>query len=74
MMRVFLCGEKDRLEAAALDIAREEGFWLFKTLSPSSLPSHWMFEISVGDAAMDLQDGDVGAAFQALLERARAVL
>jgi threonine aldolase len=73
MMRVFLRGDKDRLEAAALDIAREQGFWLFKTLSPSSLPSHWMFEVSVGDAAMDLGGGEVAAVFQALLERAGTV-
>jgi threonine aldolase len=73
MMHVFLRGDKERLEAAALDIARERGIWLYKTLSPSSLPSYFKFELTVGDAAMDLSEDEIAATFQDLLERARAI-
>jgi threonine aldolase len=73
MMHVFLRGDKERLETAAIDIARERGIWLYKTLSPSSLPSYFKFELTVGDAAMDLSDAEIAATFQELLERARAV-
>jgi threonine aldolase len=72
MMHVFLRGDKEGLEAAALDIAREQGLWLFRSLAPSSLPSYWKLEISVGDATMDLGDDEIAATFQALLDRARA--
>lgn len=72
MMHVFLRGDKDRLEAAALDIAREQGLWLFKALAPSSLPSHYRLELTVGDATMELSEDEIAAAFQSLLERASA--
>jgi threonine aldolase len=73
MMHVFLRGDKERLEAAAIDIARERGIWLYKTLSPSSLPSYFKFELTVGDAAMDLSEDEITSTFQDLLERARAI-
>lgn len=70
MMQVYLRGDKDRLERAALEIARETGTWLFKTLTPSPLPSQWMFELVVGDATMDLTGEEVAALFRLLLTNA----
>jgi threonine aldolase len=71
MMHVFLRGDKERLEAAALTIARERGIWLFKALSPSSLPAYWKFELTVGDAALDISEAEIASTFQALLESAK---
>jgi threonine aldolase len=70
MMHIYLPGEKDRLEAAALDIAREQGLWLFRALSPCSLPSRWKLEVSVGDAALDLSEEEIEGAIRDLLGRA----
>jgi len=72
MMHVYLPGDKGRLEAAALDIAREKGLWLFNALSPSSLPSRWKLEIAVGDAALELGEEEIASAIRDLLERASA--
>ncbi len=59
MMHVYLHGDPARLEAAALDIAREEHVALFRSLRPTDLP-HWtMFELSIGDAADALTDDEI---------------
>jgi hypothetical protein len=40
MMHLFIRGEQDALEAAALDVARETGIWLFYRLAPTLLPGY----------------------------------
>jgi len=67
MMHIFLRGERAKLEAAALEVAKETGIWLFSRLAPTLLPSSSMFELTVGEAALDLSDQEIVEAFQLLL-------
>ncbi len=59
MMHVYLHGDPERLEAAALAIAREEHVALFRSLRPTDLPDWTMFELSIGDAADALTDDEI---------------
>jgi threonine aldolase len=72
MMHVYLSGSKERLEAAALEISREIGLWLFHPLRASAAPGQFMFELSVGDAALDLTASEIAAVFRDLMRRAGA--
>lgn len=63
MMHVYLHGNPERLMAAALDIARTERVALFRPLRPTDLPDWSMFELSIGDAADALTDGEIHAYF-----------
>ena len=55
MMHVFVRGDKDRLESAALKVAQESGVWLFNLpLAPCQVPGYYKFELPVGDATLDL--------------------
>ena len=70
MMHFFLRGEQARLEAVALEIAKETGIWLFSWLAPTMLPGLTMFELTVGEATLDLSDQEIVTVFQQLLTRA----
>jgi threonine aldolase len=72
MMHVYLRGERDRLERAALDLAQETGVWMFHPLRPTPLPSHHKFELTVGDATLDLSNETIALLFETLLRRANA--
>jgi hypothetical protein len=69
MMHVFLRGDAERLSAAALSIAREEGLWLFGALQPTTLPTLHKLELTVGDATMDLPVGEIAAKLASLSGR-----
>lgn len=66
MMNVFMRGEREKLEAAALDVARETGTWLFSRLAPTPIPGFTMFELTVGEATMDLSGQEIVEAFRIL--------
>jgi threonine aldolase len=70
MMHVFLKGEREKLEQAALEIAREKQTLLFSSLSPTPLPGIQKFELTVGDATLELEREEVVALFTSLFERA----
>jgi len=72
MMHLFIGGERDTLEAAALDVAQETGTWLFYRLAPALLPGFTMFELTVGEATLDLSGKEIVALFQPLLSRVNA--
>lgn len=72
MMHVFIEGEREALEAAALAIAKETGVWLFSGLAPTALPQYQKFELTVGEATLDLSDQEIRALFHRLLDKARA--
>lgn len=72
MMHVYIRGDKDRLEAAALDIARDSHVWLFHPLRPSPLPAYFMFELTVGDATLELSTQEITDLFATLLKQASA--
>ncbi len=72
MMHVFVRGEADRLEQAALDIAQEQKIWLVNGWSTSQIPAYQKFELTVGDASLDFTADEVTALFKTLLEKAAA--
>jgi threonine aldolase len=59
MMHVYLQGDVERLNAAALAIAREEKVALFRNLRPTDLPDWHFFELGIGDAADALTDDEI---------------
>jgi threonine aldolase len=67
MMHLFLRGERDALEAAALDVARETGIWLFYRLAPTPLPGFTLFELAVGEATLDLSGQEIVDVFRMVL-------
>jgi threonine aldolase len=67
MMHLFIRGERDKLEAAALDVARKTGVWLFYRLAPTALPGFTMLELTVGEATLDLSGQEIVEAFRMVL-------
>ncbi len=71
MMHLFIRGEREKLEAAALDVARETGIWLFYRLAPTQIPGLTLFELTVGEATLDLSDQEIVEAFRMVLDSQR---
>jgi threonine aldolase len=71
MMHLFLRGEQARLEAGALEVARETGTWLFSRLAPTILPDLTRLELTVGEATLDISSQEITTLFQMLLTQAR---
>jgi threonine aldolase len=63
MMHVYLPGDKDRMLAESLAIAREERVSLVRWLSPTELPGYAKFEVAVGEAAFALTDEEIARYF-----------
>lgn len=70
MMHVYLEGEPQALERAALLVARESGVWLFRTLRTDNPTETPMFELAIGDAGLDLKAEEIERLFQALFQKA----
>ena len=70
MMHVFLEGEREKLEQAALRIALEKKTLLFSSLSPTPLPGVHKFELTVGDASLELDREEITGLFASLIELA----
>jgi threonine aldolase len=73
MMHVFLRGDRERLERAALEHAREREIWLFGALSSTPLPDLHKFELTVGDATLALSMEEIEHELRLFLARARAL-
>ncbi len=71
MMHLFIRGEREKLEMAALDVAQETGTWLFSWLAATSIPGVARFELTVGEATLDLSGEEIGALFEMLFRRVR---
>jgi threonine aldolase len=71
MLHVFIRGDADRLEQAALDIAREQKVWLINNFMPGQIPAYPKFELTVGDGALEFNGEEVKELFELLLARAR---
>lgn len=67
MMHVFLRGDRERLLAGALDIARTERVGLFGGLRATDVPDVWRFELSIGDAAADMSDDEIANWFRRIM-------
>ena len=70
MMHVFLEGEREKLEQAALRIAWEKKTLLFSSLTPTPLPGVHKFELTVGDASLELDREEITGLFTNLFELA----
>jgi len=57
--QLYLPAPAKALDAAHLELARDSGVWLFGRFAPTMLPDLAMAEINIGDAAEDLDDGEV---------------
>jgi hypothetical protein len=72
MMHLFLRGDRNKLQSAALDVARETKTWLFGGLGSTILPSYSKFELTVGDATLDLSIDEISMLFELLFRKAEA--
>jgi threonine aldolase len=70
MLHLYLRGERDRLLAAALDVAVETGIWTFDWLGTTPLPDVQVLELNVGDATLNLTTDEIVGVLMAVLERA----
>ncbi len=70
MMHVFVRGEADRLEQAALEIAQEQKIWLVNGWMPSQIPAYQKFELTVGDGALEFSRAEISDLFTTLLAKA----
>jgi len=69
MAHVYLHVDREKLREAALAIAEETGVWLFSGLTPTELPSFSKFELTVGDATLDLTNEEIRELFEQLLNK-----
>jgi len=69
MMHIYLHVERAKLHEAALDIAEEMGVWLFSWLAPTEIPSYSKFELTVGDATLDLSNAEIKELFERLFSK-----
>lgn len=72
MMHVYLRGERARLERAALEVASETRTFLFGALEQGPLPKLSYFELTVGDATMEIPVDEVGELIGDVVDRAMA--
>jgi threonine aldolase len=72
MMHLFIRGEAPRLEAAALELARETHVRLLRWFGPTELPGYQKAEFVAGDATFDLANEEIVALFESLVRRAGA--
>lgn len=70
MMHVFLQGDREQLTEAAFEIARETKTLLFTGLVPTIIPNISKFELSVGDATLDLGDEEIEELFERVMNHA----
>ncbi|HEY7019620.1 MAG TPA: beta-eliminating lyase-related protein [Ktedonobacterales bacterium] len=63
MMHVYLPGDKDRMLAESLAIARKERVSLVRWLAPTELPGYVKFEVAIGEAAFALTDEEIAGYF-----------
>lgn len=66
MFHVFLALDSEAALAARDRVAQERGLWLFERARPTAVPGHCRFELYVGEAAMEIDDGEIEAAFASL--------
>jgi threonine aldolase len=69
--QIYLKGNQEPLERAALELAKSEGVWLFDWYGDTPIPGLVMSEISIGNAAGDLTDNEVAGFIEQLLSDSR---
>ncbi len=72
MMHVRVHGDRDKVFAAMVDVARHDGVWMFGGAYANEGPLLQRFEFNVGDATMDFTVKEVRELFQRIVPVARA--
>lgn len=72
MMHVFLQGDISRLQDAALDISEREYVAFWRQLQPTVRPRWQRFELSIGNAALDIGDNEIDRWFREIIEHGQA--
>lgn len=67
MMHVFLALTPEAALDARDRVAESTGLWLFHAARAADVPGHCRFELYVGDAASDIDDDELAAAFRAVM-------
>ena len=70
LMHLLLRGDRDRLVSAALDVAEEQGTWLFGRLRETAVPGVHRHELYVGEGAMAIATHEISALFAEVVQRA----
>jgi len=70
-MFVFLHGDKDALERAAYEVAKQHSAWLFGQLRPTGVPATWLVELAIGPSASAFERDELHALFTQVMDRAR---
>lgn len=68
MMHVFVRGDRDALQAAALRISAERKVWLPVALQTTPVPDVHMFELTCGEGSLEISDEEVRELFAALFD------
>ena len=71
MAHVYLRGDTERLLDASAELAREQRLALFTWLQPAPIPGYAMFEMNIGDGALELSSEEVAGYFERVLRSAR---
>lgn len=70
MMHVYLSGDKERLEHAALEVARRTGVWLFGSLIATAIPGLHKLELAAGETTLKIPADEFCELFRSVLELA----
>lgn len=69
MMHVYFRRDPEQLWNTVLDIAEETQTLLMTSCTHSQIPAYSWFELTVGDAALDLSTGEIATLFTDLMRR-----
>jgi hypothetical protein len=70
MMHVFLRADGESLRRAALDVAEETGIWIGERFASSPIPAYRRFELTVGDATLEIPTPEIADLFERWLSSA----
>ena len=72
MMHLFLRADGDKLVDAALKISEETGVWISSRFASSPIPAYRRWEMTVGDATLEIPTGEIADLFECWLTAARS--
>lgn len=70
MLHLFLRGDRERLVDAAWRVAEETQTVLFRMLTPTLVPQYSKFELSIGEAALEIPTEEISPLFRRVFEMA----
>jgi hypothetical protein len=73
MFHVLIQGDRDRLVDAALAVAEERKVFLFSDPKPTTSPTWYKHEVTVGECTLNLAPDEVSELYAEILERAAAL-